>query len=102
MVVHWVQPGRGLVTCQPRACLARWQERLAQWALQPQVPAALGVGLGVLEICVAGAACAGGEGALAVADLDEVAELVAGLVAGGFVPVVAVIGGDRVDVDDER
>jgi hypothetical protein len=37
MVVHWVQPGRGLVTCQPGDCLTRWHARLHAWALQAQV-----------------------------------------------------------------
>jgi hypothetical protein len=45
----------------------------------------------VLEVGVAGAAVAGGECAGAVTDLDEVAELAAGLVAAGLVAVVAVV-----------
>ncbi len=44
-------------------------------------PSAFVVGDGVFEVRVAGWAGAAGEGALAVADLDEVAEQVAGLVA---------------------
>src|SRR5262249_54426178 len=43
--------------------------------------AALVVGDGVLEVCFAGVPGAGGEGAGAVADLDQVAEGVVGLVA---------------------
>ena len=47
----------------------------------------------MFEVAVPGVPGAGGEGALAVADLDQVPERVAGLVAARLVPVVA--AGDR-------
>jgi len=55
----------------------------------------------VVEVGLAGVVVAGREGAGAVADLDQVAELVAGLVGGGLVPVVAGVGGDRVEAHGE-
>src|SRR5208283_2944963 len=55
-------------------------------------------GDGVLEIAALRGPAAGWPGALAVAYFDEVAELVAGVVGAGFVPVVAVIDGDRFQV----
>ena len=53
----------------------------------------------MLEVGLFGGAGAGREGALAVADLDEVAEGVAGLVGVRLPPVVAVIGGDGLERD---
>jgi hypothetical protein len=53
------------------------------------------MGNGVLEVGLPGMPGAGGERALKIADLDEVAEDVAGLVGGGVMAVVAVLGRDR-------
>ena len=55
----------------------------------------------MLEVGLASVAAAGREGAGAVADLDEVAEPVAGLVAVGLVAVVAVEGRHRVEAHGE-
>jgi len=55
----------------------------------------------VLEVAVSCVAVAGGEGAGVVADLDEVAELVVGLVGVRLVPVVAVVGRHRLQADGE-
>jgi hypothetical protein len=56
----------------------------------------------MLEIAVAGVPGAGGEGARAVADLDQVAKLPARLITVGLVPVVAVVGRHGLDVHLER
>src|ERR1700722_16823640 len=64
--------------------------------------AALVVGRGVLKIGLASGAVAGRERAGAVADLDEVAELVGRLVGAGLVAVVAVVYGDRVEAHGEQ
>ena len=64
-------------------------------------PAALVIRLGVLEVGVSCVAGAGREGAGAVADLDQVAELVAWLVGGGLMAVVASVGGDRAEAHSE-
>src|SRR5207247_1035729 len=49
---------------------------------------------GVLEVGFAGGPGAGGEAALAVADVDEVAQRLSGVVAGRLVLVVALVGRD--------
>ncbi len=63
--------------------------------------AALVVGDGMLEVGLPGLPGAGREGALAVADLDEMAQPVAGLVTGGLVPVVTGVRGDLAQRHDE-
>src|SRR5580693_5999910 len=60
-------------------------------------PAALVVGDGVLEVGLFGVAGAGRQGALGVADLDQVAEHVVGLVGVRLPPVVAVVGGEGLE-----
>src|SRR6516165_4281307 len=62
---------------------------------------ALVVGGGVFEVAVPGVPGAGGEGALAVADLDQVPQRVAGLVAARLVPVVAAGDRDRSELGGE-
>src|ERR1700723_2580352 len=64
-------------------------------------PPALVVGGGVLEVGLAGVAGAGWERAFSVADLDEVAEGVVGLVRAGLVAVVAIEGRHRPQLDHE-
>src|SRR5512146_3350897 len=63
--------------------------------------AALVVGLGVLEIAVSGVAVAGRKRAGAIPDLDQVAEPIGRMVAGGFVAVVTVPGGHRIEAHGE-
>ena len=55
----------------------------------------------VLEVALGGGPAADGAGAGRVPDLGQVPELDPGIVAFGFEPVVAGVGGDRVDGDDQ-
>src|SRR5580693_402359 len=64
-------------------------------------PSALVIRLRVVEVGLAGVAVAGREGAGAVADLDEMAEPVAGLVGVGLMVVVAAEGRHRVQAHGE-
>jgi hypothetical protein len=63
--------------------------------------AALVVWLGMLEVRVAGVSRARRKGASVIADLDQVAERVVRLVAMGFVPMVTVVDGNRLDAHCE-
>ena len=64
-------------------------------------PAAGFVGGVVLEVGLAGGPAADRPGAGGVPDLGQVPELDPGIVASGLEPVVAVLGGDRVQGDDQ-
>ena len=64
-------------------------------------PAARFVGGVVLEVSLGGGPAADRAGAGGVPDLGQVPELDPGVVAFGFVLVVAGVGGDRVDGDDQ-
>jgi hypothetical protein len=55
----------------------------------------------VLEIAVGGGAPAAGAGAGRVPDLGEVPERDAGIMTVGLVPVIAVPGGDRLDLEEQ-
>ena len=55
----------------------------------------------MLVVALGGGAAADGAGAGGVPDLGQVPELDPGVVAVGFVAVVAGVGGDRVDRDDQ-
>jgi hypothetical protein len=55
----------------------------------------------VLEVGLGGGPPADGAGAGGVPDLGQVPELDPGIVTAGFVAVVAGVGGDRVQVDDQ-
>jgi hypothetical protein len=55
----------------------------------------------MLKIAAPGRPAARRPGAFCVADLDQVAEGVAGLVASRFMPVVAVSDRERLKVDEE-
>ena len=55
----------------------------------------------VLQVALGGGAAADGAGAGGVPDLGQVPQLDPGIVASGFVPVIAGVGGDRVDRDDQ-
>ena len=59
------------------------------------------VGGVVLQVALGGGAAADGAGAGGVPDLGQVPEPGPGVVAAGFVAVVAGVGGDRVDRDDQ-
>ena len=59
------------------------------------------VGDVVLEIALGGGPPAAGPGAGGVADLGEVAELDPGVVALGLIAVITLIGGDRVEGDQQ-
>ena len=59
------------------------------------------VGGVVLEVGLGGGPAADGAGAGGVPDLGQVPELDPGIVAVGFVPVVAGVGGQRVQGDDQ-
>ena len=81
--------------------------------LEPVVVAAFGAGVAqagpaacfvrgvVLEVALGGGPPADGAGAGGVPDLGQVPQPDPGIVAAGFVPVVAGVGGDRVDRDDQ-
>jgi hypothetical protein len=56
----------------------------------------------MLEVAVSRVAVAGGERADVVADLDEVAEPVVGLVRVGLVPVITVVGRYRLQLHGEK
>src|SRR3984885_13087265 len=85
----------------------------ARVLLEPVVPAAFRaaitqaapatglVGDVVLEIAVGGGSSATRGGASGVPDLGEVAEQDAGVVAGGLESVITLVGGDRVQGDDQ-
>src|SRR5690348_1749734 len=64
-------------------------------------PAARLIGGVVLEVGLGGGPPADGASAGRVPDLGQVPELDSGVMAAGFVSVVAGIGGDRVDGDDQ-
>jgi hypothetical protein len=66
-----------------------------------QAGAAACLGDVVLVIAPGGGAAAGGAGAGGVPDLGPVPEPGPGIVAAGFVAVVAGVGGDRVDRDHQ-
>ena len=55
----------------------------------------------MLEVALPRVPVAGRESAGAVADLDEVTELVAGLIAMRLVPMITFQGGDRVEAHGE-
>ena len=55
----------------------------------------------VLVVALGGGAAADGAGAGGVPDLGQVPQRDPGIVAAGLVPVVAGVGGDRVDRDDQ-
>ena len=81
--------------------------------LEPVVVAALGAGVAqaraaacfvrgvVLVVALGGGATADGAGAGSVPDLGQVPQPGPGIVAAGLIPVVAGVGGDRVDRDDQ-
>jgi hypothetical protein len=58
-------------------------------------------GHGVLVIAAAGVAPAGRPAAVPVADLDEVAEFIAGVVSAGLVPVVTVVDRNGLQIDGQ-
>jgi hypothetical protein len=64
-------------------------------------PAASLIGDVVLDVALGGGPPADRAGAGAVPDLDQVLELDAGVVAAGLVPVVAGVGGQRFQGDDQ-
>ena len=93
--------GPGLGDGPPRGLLDPVAFPAARSAVAGAGPPALVVREGVLEVAAAGVPGAGGEGALAVPDLDQVPQRVAGLVAARLVPVVAAGDRDRAEFDGE-
>src|SRR5215470_15913334 len=96
-----VPAGPGLGDAPPPGLLDAVAFSAACSAVAGAGPAALVIGGGVLEVAAAGGPGAGREGALAVADLDQVRQRVAGLVAARLVPVVAAGDRDRAGPDGE-
>src|SRR5438034_8619136 len=103
-------PGRGGPPERPGGQLVDLPARLllepvvvaALWAAIAQAgPAACLVGGVVLEVALGGGPLADGAGAGGVPDLGQAPEPGPGVVAAGFVAVVARVGGDRVQGDDQ-
>jgi hypothetical protein len=94
-------------SAKPAPCLRRQVERsvwlsLALWAGVTQAAAAACFIRGVvLQVALGGGAAADGAGTGSVPDLGQVPQPDPGVVAAGLIPVVAGVGGDRVDRDDQ-
>src|SRR5215470_16909388 len=96
-----VPAGPGLGDAPPPGLLDAVAFSAACSAVAGAGPAALVIGGGVLEVAAAGVPGAGREGALAVADLHQVPQRVAGLVAARLVLVVAIGDRDRPEFHGE-
>src|SRR5215470_8099186 len=96
-----VPAGPGLGDGPARGLLDPMASAAARSAVAGAGPAALVVGEGVLEVAAARVPGAGREGALAVPDLDQVPQRVAGPVAVRLVPVVAAGDRHRAGLDGE-
>src|SRR6266702_4568549 len=92
-------PDAGLGHGPPPGLLDLVAAAAARRAVAGAGPAALVVGGRVLEIAAAGVPRAGRERALAVADLNQVPQRVAGLVAARLMPVIAIGHRHRAEPD---
>ena len=101
----WGGPAEGavgeLVHCPPGVLLEPVVVAALRAGVAETGPPACFVGDVVLVVALGGGAAADGAGAGGVPDLGQVPQLDPGVVAAGLVTVIAGVGGNRVDRDDQ-